>query len=281
VPQASPLAFSEWLAIAFGAAFVASLFALPWFGFSLDGNVVPGSTGDAFRWLHGLDLVLLLVGLIGLGATFLRLLGPVRPGILLAGTLAGIVAFLLIVGLMIWPPDGGEAVFGAFGGNPAGEIVPQRGALVGLVAAVGIIVTGWLGIGRRMAEVAAARTLHAPVVAEVEPAAQDPTASKRPAQPKDKPKPKPKPASSAKPRRRASSTTKPKAAAAKPKAPRSTKTKPATHKSKASAAAKSKPANAAKRTPKTGPAKPKSATTKTRPATPRRKSASKRPPSKS
>ena len=247
VPLASPLAISEWLAIAFGAAFLASLFALPWFGFSLDGNVVPGSTGDAFRWLHGLDLALLLVGLIGLGATFLRLLGPVGPGTLLAGTLAGIVAFLLIVGLMIWPPDGGEAVFGAFGGNPAGEIVPQRGALVGLVAAVGIIVTGWLGIGRRMAEVAAARTLHAPVVAEVEPAAQDPTASKRPAQPKDKPKPKP--ASSAKPRRRASSTTKPKAAAAKPKAPRSTKSK--------------------------------SATTKTRPATPKRKSTSKRPPSKS
>lgn len=224
---ASPLTISELLAIACSAVLLVSLFALPWFGFSLDGEVVPGSTGGAFRWLHGLDLVLLLAATVALVAALLRFAVPVAPGLLLAGIIAGVVATNLTAALMISPPDGGEAVFGGFGGNPAGELVPQRGALIGLAAAIGVVVTNWIGIGRRMEAVAAAKTEEiAPEPAPVAAPDPDPPAKPKRAKPESAKSPATRP-KVAKPRASKSKASSPKAIrlkAGKAKAP-PTKTK--------------------------------------------------------
>jgi hypothetical protein len=140
---------SDLITLIGGAALLISMFALPWFVLSPGGVEVPGSSGNAFRWLGDVDIVLVVVAVVAVALPILRLLGDL-PGSSLALGLAtimlGIVAFVLIGDRIISPPGLADDAFGHFGGS-AGEGASTRiGAWAGLIASAGIAAGGLIRI---------------------------------------------------------------------------------------------------------------------------------------
>lgn len=152
-PAAAParvaLATGEWIALACGVVLLISLLVLPWFAVSASGVVAAGTEAGAFRWLDGIDVVLLAVALLAIGLPVLRLAGAVRtPAADLAVVVAagGVAAAALIVYRIVAPPEIDRELASAASG--AG-VTGRWGAVVGLIAALGVAAGGLIAVRDR------------------------------------------------------------------------------------------------------------------------------------
>jgi hypothetical protein len=145
----------ERVAAISGIALILFMFAFKWFGLKFGGtSTLPGAGGFAVPTIEGsrnawgsygfIDLVLFVTALaaVGLavvaaGQTDLNL--PVAASAVVTGL--GILSVLLIVYSIISPPD-----FGADISGTGIEHTRKIGVFLGLIAAIGIAVGGWLAM---------------------------------------------------------------------------------------------------------------------------------------
>jgi hypothetical protein len=126
------VALVDWAAGACGAALIVLLF-VPWYR-----GGVPVESRSAWEALAVNDVIFLLVGAMAVGfvvltATHSTNAVPIAAASITA--LLGILAALLAVIRLIWPPDLGP-----------GPTDRQAGVWLGVAAAVGIAVSGWFSM---------------------------------------------------------------------------------------------------------------------------------------
>ena len=143
----TPFSIGERTAFAGGLVLLAALVLMPWFAVEAHGEIAFGSEGGAFRWLGGIDLVLVAVALVAIGLPIYRRDSAKAPeaatlGVLVAA--AGLLGAILILYRIIVQPDVPGDFFLEIGLDPAAHVVARVGAVFGLVAAIGILAGGVL-----------------------------------------------------------------------------------------------------------------------------------------
>ena len=143
----APFGIGERTAFAGGLVLLAALLLMPWFAVEARGEIAFGSEGGAFRWLGGIDIVLVAVALIAIGLPLYRRQSAKAPaadtlGVLVAA--AGLLGAILILYRIIVQPDVPGDFFLEIGLDPAAHVVARVGAVFGLVAAIGILAGGVL-----------------------------------------------------------------------------------------------------------------------------------------
>ena len=191
----SRLAPGELLACGGALALLLAMLLLEWFAYEVEGRVIPGSGGDAFRWLDGTDVIILLCALGASGALLLRAAGIVTAGareVAVATGAAGLLATMLVAATLMSPPGLDPSVLNPLAGANG---VVRPGAVAGLLAALAILA----GSAMTVVRTAVGRT---PAAAPVSPIASPPVVE--PAPPtapavEPTPPPKSKPAAKRKP----------------------------------------------------------------------------------
>ena len=142
------LGTGELIGVGAGIVFVLILFRTTWFAFSVEGASVPEGEGHAFRWLDGLDVILLLAALVPIGAPLLaRAAGrsPADGALLSLG--AGLLIAVLIVFLILSPPEAGNDLLQSIANGSELSVDTRFGVVAALVVALAIVGSALLTIG--------------------------------------------------------------------------------------------------------------------------------------
>ena len=142
------ISFGEMVAAISGAVLLIVLF-FPWYGAEVSVGAFNVSASDSFNaWqAFGLiDLILFLVAITAIGLSLMRAMGvslnlPQPPGLIIAAV--GAIAVLLILFRLINTPGDFDA-----GDVPGVDLDISRkiGIFLGLLAAIGVAVGGWLAM---------------------------------------------------------------------------------------------------------------------------------------
>lgn len=133
------LRFGDVIAAAAGLLLFISLF-LEWYTVSAESALVDvGFGGSGWEWLGFIDVLLFLCIAVAIGLAVMRALNmlprlPIAPGLLLLGV--GAVATLLVLFRLLVTPDDS--------GLTGVDISRSLGVFVAMVAALGMLVGGWL-----------------------------------------------------------------------------------------------------------------------------------------
>ena len=213
----------EWVAISGAVVLSVSLLAIPWFAITVDGFVQPGSGGAAFELLAGHDVVLLLAALTPLVVPALRA-GPLGvrlgDGASRLTAVAGLVAALVTLYVMVAPPEPDVLISGALESSADVGLTPRAGAFIGQAASLAILAGGAI----EMASAAAARQrrMPRPQVPETSRSAVQTAPAKPPAKTTGSTTAKPSRAETRRPARKPAAVKK----AVRPAAPKATKKAP-------------------------------------------------------
>lgn len=131
----------EKIAGASGVALILIMFIFDWFSVSAEGGVGPSFGGNAWEVFGGIDIVLFLAALAGIGLAIMAASqSQVDIPVALSAITAGLggLATLLVIYRIIDPPDGG------FG--DVIDVSRSIGVFLGLIAAAGITYGGWVAM---------------------------------------------------------------------------------------------------------------------------------------
>ena len=131
----------EKIAGASGVALILIMFIFDWFSVEAAGGIGPSFGGSAWEVFGGIDIVLFLAALAGIGlAVMSASQSNVNMPVALSAITAGLggLAALLVLYRIISPPDGG-----------LGDLVDvgrSIGVFLGLIAAAGVAYGGWVAM---------------------------------------------------------------------------------------------------------------------------------------
>jgi len=141
----SALGLGERTAVAAGALVLIALLAMPWFAVEAHGEIAFGSEGGAFRWLGGIDLVVLTTGLVAVVLPLLRRYAVIATDASTLGVLtaaAGLTASVLILYRIVVDPHVPQDFFLDVGIDPAAQVVARVGTAFALVGSIGVLAGG-------------------------------------------------------------------------------------------------------------------------------------------
>lgn len=131
----------EKVAGASGVALILIMFIFDWFSVEAAGGIGPSFGGNAWEVFGGIDIVLFLAALAGIGlAVMAASQSNVNMPVALSAITAGLgaLATVLVIYRIISPPDGG-----------LGDLIDVSrsiGVFLGLIAAAGITYGGWVAM---------------------------------------------------------------------------------------------------------------------------------------
>jgi len=132
-----------------GVLLILIMFIFDWYSIKVAGLSVPNSGANAWKAYDFIDIILFITALAAIGLALLAA-SDYEPGLPVAGSAVvcalGVLSVVLILFRIIDKPGGDVgAVSSAFGG-PEVSVSLSIGVFLGLIAAAGIAVGGYLGM---------------------------------------------------------------------------------------------------------------------------------------